>query len=136
MHRLRRGERREYLAKTDPKRPNMLMVIQDGEKHGQCAALTGEVGKSVSCAVYPRRANACSDWPRGGTRCRFVLWRSRMAPDERVAAGRYPNMNQGWLVSRPPWWRIQRWWRRREHAKWEARQTDQQLVDADSERSG
>lgn len=129
-HRLRRGERREFLApveppitryrqtaegmgivqklKLKPARPdgrrNMLMVLNDAGHAERCSALRGTVGEHVSCAVYARRSDACRDWPRGGARCRWVLWRSRMPECARAGAGRYPyTLDDRWWQQRPPW---------------------------------
>lgn len=69
VSRLPQSARREMVVHGRHKYARLRVI--DG--YARCTQLTGEVGKSVGCAVYANRPEACSDWVRGGRRCRQVL---------------------------------------------------------------
>jgi len=38
--------------------------------HQRCAALTGRLGKSVGCSIYPDRPSGCRSFTAGSKRCK------------------------------------------------------------------
>lgn len=48
-------------------------------KPARCIALQGEVGESVGCGIYARRASTCRDFKAGEPRCNQLRMARGMA---------------------------------------------------------
>lgn len=54
---------------TTPVTPHLVAMRGTDTKNPHCVALDGEVGKSVSCSIYPLRASTCHDCEVGSEKC-------------------------------------------------------------------
>lgn len=71
-----------FVAGNDPnlrflRDKNLLERIDEGfvmkeTDDGVCVALTGEIGKSVSCSVYENRPTACRSYTPGAGQCEIA----------------------------------------------------------------
>lgn len=46
---------------TEPVSPHLRCMIYDRQTH-RCIALSGEVGRAVSCNIYPLRSSTCREF--------------------------------------------------------------------------
>jgi len=51
---------------TEPLPPHRLCMAGTNTRAPRCAALVGEVGREVSCAIYAQRSSTCHDFHRHG----------------------------------------------------------------------
>ena len=49
--------------------PRFAMAIKKNDPRGRCVALTGTVGKRVSCSIYEDRPAGCRSFEPGGEEC-------------------------------------------------------------------
>ena len=54
---------------TTPVTPHLVAMRGTDTKNPHCVALDGEVGKSVSCNIYPLRSSTCHDCEAGSEKC-------------------------------------------------------------------
>ena len=54
---------------TTPVTPHLVAMRGTDTKNPRCVALDGEVGKSVSCTIYPLRSTSCHDCEAGSEKC-------------------------------------------------------------------
>jgi Fe-S-cluster containining protein len=51
---------------TEPLTPFLCCMAGTNQKKPRCTALTGEVGRSVSCSIYADRPSPCREFPMSG----------------------------------------------------------------------
>ena len=54
---------------TVPVTPHLIAMRGTEGASPRCAALEGEVGRTVSCSIYARRPTPCRDFMAGDERC-------------------------------------------------------------------
>lgn len=65
---------------TIPITPYRVAMQGTESKNPRCAALQGEVGKQVGCAIYPLRSSTCREFEEGDERCNQARARHGLPP--------------------------------------------------------
>lgn len=53
----------------------MVQISKGLAVPGPCSALEGEIGREVSCGIYPDRPKACRDFEAGSMECKLTRLR-------------------------------------------------------------
>lgn len=65
---------------TTPVSPWRVAMRGTDSKPVRCIALTGTVGESVGCGIYPQRSSTCRDFSAGDERCTDARRRHGLPP--------------------------------------------------------
>ena len=49
--------------------PNLVSMAGTNQPDPRCVALTGEIGKQVSCSIYEQRSSTCREFEAGSADC-------------------------------------------------------------------
>jgi uncharacterized protein len=69
-------------ALTRPVNPHYVAMLGTEHKPPRCAALSGEVGESVACTIYPLRSSTCREFEAGTDACNRARAAHRLPPVE------------------------------------------------------
>ncbi len=65
---------------TIPITPWHVAMAGTEKRPTRCVALEGELGKAVSCAIYPQRSSTCREFEAGEERCNTARQKYGLPP--------------------------------------------------------